>query len=135
MKLVLDANIFVSGYIWGGPPFAPIQRYGLRLDTLFITDDIIKEVEDVFKRPKFAVYGDRICGIMADIKKYGKMIAVPLGQRIKGVCSDPKDDKYLECALAAGADYIISGDNHLLTVKEYSGIKIVSAREYLDIVS
>ena len=55
-------------------------------------------------------------------------------EEIKFIKEDPKDNIILECALAAKAGYIVSGDKHLLKLKEYKGIKIMSAREFLDIL-
>ena len=47
---------------------------------------------------------------------------------------DRTDDKYIECGIAANVDYIVSGDVHLLELRNYGNIKIVSAKDYLDIV-
>jgi hypothetical protein len=68
------------------------------------------------------------------IESIGENITVLPKHRVKGVCRDSKDDMYLECAVAATADYIISGDRDLLDLKEYGGVKIVSAREYLRLI-
>jgi putative PIN family toxin of toxin-antitoxin system len=135
MNVVLDANIFVSAHIWGGNPDAVLDRIAEELDTLFISEDIVGELKNVFGKPKFALSKERIDGIIADIEQYGRKIAVSAKRRAIGVCRDPKDDKYIECALVAKADYIISGDIHLLELKEYCGVKIVTAREYLEIVN
>ena len=50
---------------------------------------------------------------------------------IEAVTDDPDDDKFIECAVSCGADLIISGDKHLLEIKEYEGIKVLSAAESL----
>jgi len=134
MRLVLDANIFVSAYFWHGNPKNILNRIAQKLDTLFISDAVINEVGYVIKKPKFNCSEEESNFIMTDIKVLGKTVAVSPQHQVKGVCRDPKDDKYLECAIAAGADYIISGDRDLLDLKEYGGVKIVSARDYLDIV-
>ena len=52
-------------------------------------------------------------------------------ERIHFVKKDPDDDKILECAVEGSADFIVSGDKHLLTIKAYRGIKILTAREFL----
>jgi predicted nucleic acid-binding protein len=44
---------------------------------------------------------------------------------------DPDDNKIIECALAAGADAIVTGDKHLLRLGQYGGIRIVRVREFL----
>lgn len=47
------------------------------------------------------------------------------------VKKDPSDNKVIECAIEAEASFVVSGDKHLLEIKEYKGIKIVSPREFL----
>ncbi|MCG2722043.1 MAG: putative toxin-antitoxin system toxin component, PIN family, partial [Thermodesulfovibrionales bacterium] len=54
---------------------------------------------------------------------------------IEAVPEDPEDNKFIECALTCKADYIVSGDRHLLNLKEYAGIKILKASEFLAILS
>jgi len=56
-------------------------------------------------------------------------------KRIFTVTEDPDDNKFLECAMEAKADYIISGDPHLLDMKKSKTVKIVTASEFLDIIS
>ena len=53
---------------------------------------------------------------------------------IKVVKDDPDDDVFIECALAGDADYIVSGDKHLLDLKSYGKIKIVNAAEFIEMV-
>ncbi|MDR0455112.1 MAG: hypothetical protein LBH20_00320, partial [Treponema sp.] len=56
-------------------------------------------------------------------------------EKIKIVSRDKNDDKYIKCAISGDVNYIISGDIHLLEIKKYENIKIIKAKEYLDIVS
>jgi uncharacterized protein len=51
------------------------------------------------------------------------------------VCSDPDDDKFLEAAIAAGADYVVSGDTVLLNLKSYHGVEMVRASRFLQLLS
>ena len=50
---------------------------------------------------------------------------------LEAVEDDPDDDKILECAVAGNADYIVSGDSHLLDIEEYRGVEILSPDEFL----
>jgi len=134
MKIVVDANMFISALIWDGNPESVIDRAADRSDLLFISDAIVDEIERTLRKPKFGRSEDRVVSFVSYIKKIGKTVTISPQHRITGVCRDPDDDKYIECALAAGADYIISGDRDLLELKEYGGIKIVNARDYLNIV-
>lgn len=134
MKLVIDVNILVSAYFWKGTPAIIVDRVVRGVDTLLVSNDIVNEVELVFRKPKFTLYKNLVESAIQDIKNCGKFVEINQEHRIsKDDCRDPKDIRYLECALAGNADYIISGDIHLRELREYHGIKIITAREYLDI--
>jgi len=133
MKIVIDANMFISALIWDGIPETVVNRAADRSDTLFISDAILDEIDRTLRKPKFGRSEDHVVSFVAYIKKIGKKVTVSPKHRITGICRDHSDDKYIECALAAGADYIISGDRDLLDLKEYGGVKIVNARDCLDV--
>lgn len=57
------------------------------------------------------------------------------GIKLDVIKSDPDDNKILECAVACGAEYLVSGDAHLLGLKEYTGIKIITPKAALDILN
>jgi len=136
MKIILDANVFISAAYRGGNPARIIDRVESFSDTLFITDEIIAEVEDVFGRPKFNMSKETQQREITHIKRISTKITVTDSERITtGGSIDKTDNKYLECAAAANADYIITGDKHLLVLKEYKGVKIVKPAEYLDFVN
>ncbi|MCL2183670.1 MAG: putative toxin-antitoxin system toxin component, PIN family [Chitinispirillia bacterium] len=135
MRIVLDINTLLSAFFWRGLPRAVFDRVADGFDTLFITGDIIDEIESVIKRPKFDGKEDRKEALVADIRKYGQKASVSPQHRAAGACRDAADDKILECALAAKADCIITGDKDLLVLKAYNGIKIMTAKEYLDTVT
>ena len=61
-------------------------------------------------------------------------VIIAVKTKIRNGSRDKTDNKYIECGITAGADYIISGDTHLLEMKKYGSIKIVSAKEYLEIL-
>ena len=131
MKVVLDANIFVSAFFFGGRPRIVLERVIHNTDELFISTEILNEIENVIRRPKFHAGNNEIEYYIKSIEEIANKI-LPT-KSIKNGSRDKADNKYLECAIAGKADYIISGDIHLLEMKEYAGIKILSAKEYLDI--
>jgi len=136
MVTVLDANIFVSASFWGRKPGIILERAENNKDTLFITDEIIAELETTFRKRRFKQPEAMKQSALQRIKLIGTKITVPDSERITtGGSRDETDNKYLECAAAANADYIITGDKDLLVLKEYRQTKIVSAAEYLDIVN
>jgi putative PIN family toxin of toxin-antitoxin system len=133
MKLVVDANIVISSFFWGGNPRKVLERVIAGIDELFITKEILDEINDVMGRPKFHADGNEINYFIHSIEETANKI-VPK-RRITNGSRDKTDNKYIECGITAHVDYILSGDIHLLELKEYETIKIVTAKEYLDIMN
>jgi uncharacterized protein len=132
MKIVIDANVFVSSFFWGGNPRLVLERVIAGADELFITKEILDEVESVVGRPKFHADKEKTAYFINSIEEIGNKI-VPK-RHIKNGSRDKTDNKYLECGITADVDYIISGDIDLLELKEYENIKIVTVKNYLDLV-
>jgi len=132
IKIVLDTNVFLSGIL--SPGRSPANILDLVLSGKFklvFSPQVIQEIQRVTRYP----------GIIKLMKKRKltreeledtilKILIVstitPGAVMVQGVCSDPKDDMFLSCALEGQADYIISGDKHLLNLKTYQGIKIMA---------
>jgi len=132
MKIILDANIFISALFFGGNPGSVLERAINKSDELFISREILDEIEDVIQRPKFHAGKDEIGYIIKAIEKISTKI-IPQ-KLIKYGSRDKTDNKYIECGIAGNVDYIVSGDVHLLEIKKYGAIRIVNAKEYLEIV-
>ena len=133
MKIVLDANVFISSFFWGGNPRLILERVIAGIDELFITKEILDEIEDVIGRPKFHVDSEEIHYFIKAIEEIGNKITP--NKRLKHGSRDKSDDKYIECGITANVDFIISGDTHLLELKKYGNIRIVSAKNYLELIS
>jgi len=133
MKLVLDANVFISAFYWGGNPQKIIDRIIEGIDTLYVSNEILNEVAAVMGRQKFKSSPETIEKYIRAIEKIGKKIYIP--GNIREICRDKDDDDKIECGVISGADYIITGDNDLLTLKKYQHIKIVTIKEYLQIIN
>jgi len=131
MKIVLDANIFVSSFFWGGNPRLVLERVITGTDELFVTKEILDEIETVVGRPKFHADKEKTAYFINSIEEIANKI-VPK-RKINNGSRDKADNKYLECGITADVDYIISGDIHLLELKEYKNIKIITAKEYLEL--
>ena len=133
MRVVADTNTVVSGLLWHGPPrkFLDAARKGGF--ELFTSVALLTELEEVLGREKFA---KRL--VNADITPrelvlgYAALATPVTPLAIPAVIlDDPDDDAVLACALAAQADVIVSGDNHLLSLKTYQGIDILTAPKLL----
>jgi putative PIN family toxin of toxin-antitoxin system len=129
----LDANIFISSFFWGGNPRDVLQRAIIKLDELYISKEILNEIEDVMGRKKFHAEKTEIDYFINSIEEISNKIAPK--KTIKNGSRDKTDNKYIECGITGNVDYIISGDIHLLEMRKYDTIKIISAREYLEIMN
>ena len=133
MRTVLDTNIIVSGLLIGGNPRRILDAARDGIIELFASPALIRELENVLSREKFAarlataeVTAQELClGIIALSKVIEPQDIEPV------VLSDPDDDAVLACAVTAGCEIIVSGDKDLLELKEYKGIRIFSASEFL----
>ncbi|MCL2442592.1 MAG: putative toxin-antitoxin system toxin component, PIN family [Treponema sp.] len=106
MKIVIDTNIFISSFFWGGKPRKIFERVINGYDELFITEYIINEIFEVMKRDKFAVNSNHIEDYIHIIKKYSKEIVSE--NTIKSISRDVDDDNILLCGIAGDVDYIIT---------------------------
>ena len=83
-------------------------------------------------RQKFKQTEEYIESQLALVANYSQITEPKIKANV--VPEDPKDNMIIECALNADADYIITGDKHLLKLKEYKGIKILTPKEFLELV-
>ena len=83
-------------------------------------------------RIKFKLNKEETDQILLDFLTF--TIPVKINKRFKAILKDPEDNKFIECAVASMADYIVSGDKHLLELKEFAGIKILTASECIAIL-
>ena len=130
MKIVADTNIFISSFFWDGTPRKVMERIIDGKDKLFVCKEILQEVASVMARPKFNVSSEYIIRFINSIEDVANYVAIT--GIVEQICRDSEDNKILECALLANADYIITGDADLLILKEFQGIKIITANEYIN---
>ena len=132
MKLVLDTNIFISAFYWGGNSQKIIDRVIEGIDEMYFSKQIVNEISEVMNRPKFRTEKAKINGYIKTIEKSGKKVFVE--GKIKGICRDKDDDDKLECAIKCNADFLITGDDDLLILRNYGNINVITPKEYIDIV-
>ena len=127
-KVVIDTNIYISAIFWGGKPRKVIELGRSGHIWLFTSVEIEKEIEEKL-RLKFKLDADEALLVLLDFSTF--TTPVKITKKIKAVADDPDDDKFIECAVLCGANYIVSGDKHLLKLEEYEGIKILNSADFL----
>lgn len=128
-RAVLDTNIIVSSAL-GGALVLVLEKWDQGKFTVIVTTDILDEYFQVLNRPKLKLKQETIDKISAFIYQFSEFV-IP-EERLHIIEADPKDDKFLEAAVAGKVDFIVSGDNHLLELKEFRNIPIISGSEFLE---
>jgi putative PIN family toxin of toxin-antitoxin system len=133
VRLVADTNIVISGLLWHGAPRRLLDAARAGKVSLFTTAALLVELEDTLSRAKFAERLER-AGVTRRVLVQGyaalatvvKPAAIP-----PAILADPDDDAVLACAVAAQAQAVASGDSHLLNLKTYQDIPILTVNELL----
>lgn len=137
LKVVLDTNQFVSSLLsTRGAPAQVLQLWRERVYLLVISRAIQEEIERVLSYPrirtKYRLESHTITALMDLIEQEAVVVSKPPVLHV--ITADPDDNEVLATAVAAGAEYIVSGDQHLLALRRYQGVTIVTAREFLQTV-
>ncbi len=135
-KIVLDTNVWVSALLWGGKPAEIIQKAEQGKVSILITEDIIAEISRVLAYPKlekiYRTANKRKQDLIEQVLKIAKFVKVT--NKVEVIQEHPADNKFLECAKDAKAEYIVSGDKHLLNVVVYKKTKILAANDFLKLL-
>lgn len=138
IRIVVDTNVLISG-LFGikNSPSAQILNAIRAQKIILVTSPLIlEEVGDVINRDRVVKLTKMSSAERTDfMDKLIERSDVTAGMQLSQLISrDVKDDKFLACAFEAKADYIVTGDEDLLDLKEYEGIKIVTPREFLKVL-
>jgi putative PIN family toxin of toxin-antitoxin system len=129
LSVVLDTNVYVSALNFGGLPLE-LLLLGTHGEILICTSpSILSEVEGVLVR-KFKWTDAQVAEALATLRTFIRTFRPRT--KIDVIEADEPDNRILECALAARADRIVSGDRHLLALDEFRGIPIQSLRSFLE---
>jgi len=135
LRVVLDTNIYISGLVFGGSPASVLASAIEGLFTLCVSADIREEVESTL-REKFEWSDDDIAAGCRPLWEQARNVTP--GKRLAIVAADPDDDRILECALAAEANVLVTGDDHLLNLTDqhlqdvlFKRSQILTLREFL----
>lgn len=132
LKVVIDTNVFISSVLTANGESSLVLKAWKRTNKyqLFVTKEIISENIRVMKRLR--VPADIIGEWNKTIKE--NALYVNPKRKIEVIPEDPSDNKFLECAVEAKADYIITGDKHLKKINIFEGIHIVTIEKFLTIL-
>jgi putative PIN family toxin of toxin-antitoxin system len=130
LRVVVDTNVLISGAFYSGPPLQILQVCLEGEFQLVLSPQILVEYRRVgqeFSQMHTSSDFERLLGLLVT-----QALIVDVPDLARPVCCDPHDDKFIACALAAGADVIVSGDKDLLAVSEQLIIPVMRPREFVD---
>ena len=136
MRLVVDTNVLVSAFLWQGRPGRLIELAAEKEIEIFTSRALLDELAATLSKKKLAkplaATGQSADQILLQYRRLATLVTSR--QLSQQVSRDADDDAVLACALAAGADRIISGDEDLLTLKYFQGIPITTTAQALRII-
>jgi putative PIN family toxin of toxin-antitoxin system len=131
VRVVIDTNVLVSALINDGKPrrlvFELLDKHAVILSRLMLA-----ELEDVVSRDKFSVTDSQVDRFVSSLIRTSKVVLDNV--RFKVVLEDPDDDVVLNTAYSGRAEFIVTGDHHLLVLGQFKKIKIVTVNQMQDIL-
>ena len=130
MNVVVDTNVFVSSF-FGGKPREIIRLWQNQRMTLCLSKDILEEYMEVLRR--LELNKDILSELMELFARGFNILFTRKTPSLRVVKNDPDDDKFIECAAALKAEFIITGDKELLSVRNYNEICIITPADFLEL--
>jgi putative PIN family toxin of toxin-antitoxin system len=130
LKVVLDTNVLISAILFGGKPRQILEKAIRGEIRLCLSEPILEELKGVLQRSKFDYSPEMIQVILTELTGVSEFVNP--SKTIDVVSEDPEDNRILECAVEAGANYVISGDFHPLKLSRYRNIEVVNAVTFLE---
>lgn len=132
-KVVIDTNVWISFLV--GKKLSSLKSLLSNQNIqIIISRELIDEIEDVINRPKLRKYfpQDKVKEFIHLLRIISLQHSI---QAIESICRDPKDDFLLALSKETKADYLVTGDNDLLSIEKYGKTRIVAANEFEEIIN
>jgi putative PIN family toxin of toxin-antitoxin system len=138
MKVVLDANVFISALLSKiGAPYQIVAKWREEAFELLTSEAILEEIDKVLRYPEIAQLLQRS---NTELEEFVALLRdeahVVESKQHLSISPDESDNRYIECAVSGGADFLVTGDkHHLLPLKEYQGVAILSPAAFVALLS
>ena len=128
--VVFDTNVLVSALGFGGTPLEALIRAFEDDVQLVVTSETLAELDRVMQYDRLPFTGDERKQYLEILRNEAEVVTeLP---ELAVVERDPDDDMFLACAVGGNCQYVVSGDDHLLALKSFRGVEIVSPASFLD---
>ena len=135
MKIVVDTNVIVSALLRSGSnPALVVSLIARKEIKLCLSEDIFSEYQKVLARPKFKrIDQKRVKKLLLQMKIEALWVEPQMS--VDAIKDDPADNKFLECALQSGAEFIITGNTRHFPFSKFKGSLILTPREFLEYIA
>jgi putative PIN family toxin of toxin-antitoxin system len=128
-RVILDTNVIIAALFWQGPPRIVYDLVRKGQLVMLISEKMEKEFIRVLGYTKFGLTSAEILPFVRELRL--RTVRIESHTILTEITADPTDNIFLECAVDGPADYIISGDKHLLALSSFQGIQVVRPKEFL----
>lgn len=138
LRVVLDTNVFISSFILAKEPHLIVEAWRKDVFLWILSPQIQEEYVSVISRSKFHLTKEEIEDVMALLETAVAMKVIEKVEptiKLAVVKEDPQDNIFLECAITGQAGMIVTGDKHLLNLKAYKDVSILSLSSFLKILA
>jgi putative PIN family toxin of toxin-antitoxin system len=129
MKIVLDTNVLISGIFFSGPPYEILRAWRDGRVQILVSPSILDEYHRIGVELALQFQGVDLKPFLDLLTVQAEIVLAPALPPV--IRDDPSDDKFLEAAVAGQAQYIVSGDKHLLKLSVFQGIEILKPRDFV----
>ena len=133
MRVVLDTNVLLSAVLFGGKPQQIVESALAGTIRIFMSEPLIAELQGVLQRPKFGFSPQILQSIVSEFTSIAEWV-VPQ-KHFELVRDDPADNHVTDCAIAAEADYLVTGDMHLLQLVKCGKTRIVNPQSFIAVLA
>jgi putative PIN family toxin of toxin-antitoxin system len=133
VKAVFDTNVLVAAFLSEGVCYKLLLRARRKEFDLVLSADIMAEFEEVLLR-KFSLSQSELFDVRNLLTEAVTEICKKV-ESIKPISRDPDDDRIIACALTVRADYLVTGDEDLLVLRQYAGTTILTPRDFESLFS
>jgi uncharacterized protein len=133
MRVVLDTNVILSAILFGGKPRQILEAGIAGSIRIYTSDAPVAELHSVLQRPKFGFNSQIIQSIVAEMTSLAEWVEPR--KHFELIDDDPPDNQVIDCAMEAEADFIISGDKHLLQLGKYGNVQILNPDNFTRVLA
>ena len=133
MRIVIDTNVLISATFWTGNPKQLLNRVRKKEFVLLTSQILLNELKEILIRPDkpFKLSEEEAEHMVNRIRSLAEIVRT---HSFVKICRDEQDNRVLECAIDGGADWIISGDAHLLELQSFQGVRIGTVGDFLSCI-